>query len=339
MVHSRVFYPNVSVLADAARIRVNDEEEVENIDITVVDVRAFCVTAQRKLTQHTSNSRITIGIGTSGTPWLVGTGALIADVNVFHFCGLEPGDYVLNESVSLMNQSSASFGMESLSIDKSNVVLEEPPLSPAQKLTGQLKVEDGQLVTQMPQAAKIWLDPVDRLPFADEDVFGVSAIDGQVSFNRLFPGKYSVRVDGLSSGYYVSEISADGKDGLRQPIESQSKDFRVVVRSDGPSVTGSVSCEQPEDGAAFTTVTVVLIGGDDTGVEIFRSQRTDQGGSFQFVSGLPPGKYKIIALTGLGPDDDKDTQIMRKFMTEATELNLKPAESQTIRLKPVKALL
>jgi hypothetical protein len=338
MVHARTFYPNAQTLNDAARLRVGEEQDIQNIDIAARDVRGYCVTAARDPEQDARNLT-TVSVGTSGIPSFLGTGALTASTRTFHFCGLEPGDYVVDETVSAADRTSAWFGMETVVIDKSNVTLGTLSLTRAQQLSGQLVIEQGQLRSQPPQSGKVWLDPVDRLPFADEDVFGVPVTDGKILFKRLYPGQYRLHVNDLSPGYYVSEISADGRDGLHQPISSQAKELKIVVRLDGPSLAGSVLSHQPDEDAALTTVTVILMSSDDSGASIFQSQRTDQSGTFQFPSGLPPGRYKIIALTGLGPDDGKDITVVSRFMTAATDLELKPSDSEKVQLKPIKAIL
>jgi hypothetical protein len=62
------------------------------------------------------------------------------------------------------------------------------------------------------------------------------------------------------------------------------------------------------------------------------SQQSDQGGRFQFNSGLPPGDYKLAALTGLVDGEAQDPDFVKANLSDAAEVSLAAKGSQSLTL-------
>ena len=67
-----------------------------------------------------------------------------------------------------------------------------------------------------------------------------------------------------------------------------------------------------------------------------RSTRVDQAGRFSFDN-LAPGKFNLLALSGLSPDDAENPLAINRFALQAKKLDLAPYSSQQVELHPIPA--
>jgi Carboxypeptidase regulatory-like domain len=334
-VYTRVFYPGVPTIADAAKVPLEDEEQMSNIDLSVRTVKGYCVTASLPDSlQGDSNIGIDLAERTSQTELALGTGVLNSAKH-FHFCGVPPGDYALRATIAPSERTTQWFGMQPFTVEKTDIKLDAMPLDEPQKLLGQVMVDKQQLVQRLPTTIRLGLEPVDRLPFADEDVFDPQVdSNGRINIRRLYSGEYWIKVTGLSPGYYVSDVSTGSRDGLQQPIQVGTGELKITVRSDGPSLSGKITTVD-NNGPDLKAAVVVLMSSSDLYGTSIQTASTDQNGQFEFLSGISPGAFKLLALSGLGPDDAKDPAVVSRYLSKATEIDLKPSTSQTIELHPI----
>lgn len=223
-------------------------------------------------------------------------------------------------------------GWEQVTVDKHHVLAPEISLEKAREMQGRIVVDEGQLIHQQPALIGLQMEPVDRLPFADEDLIPVLEQDGHFVFHKLFQGKYWVNVTQISPGYYVSAISSGSRDGLTEPVQLGDGDLTVTVRSDGPLLSGTVTTENGRELRGRTVV--MLSSADRTKLTVIRSAPVDQNGRFSFDN-IPPGKFAIVALSGVNSDDVGSPTLFSQFSSQAKELDLPPHSNQQIEIHPI----
>ncbi len=328
---ARAFYSASPTLDGASKIPVEEGQQVTGIDIAMRTVNGYCITGSLP-TWLVGGGAVTVTLSESGssTELWIGTGRIKA-TRRFHFCGVPSGDYVLSAVLSPSERKTSWVASEAITVDKGNVTAEPLSFEQARELRGHILVDKGQLIAQRPPEVGVRLEPVDRLPFADEDTTPTFGNSGHFVFHRLYLGRYWVNITSISPGYYVSSISTGRHDGLREPIDIDEGDLVITVRSDAPSLAGTVT---NEDGSDLTPVTTVALIDDSSSIGPVRTAHVDQTGRFSFDN-LAPGSYSIVALSGLPPDQAEDPSIIRQFTSQARQLSLGPYTSQEVQLHPI----
>lgn len=335
-VYARSFYSDADSLADAIPISLEDEQQLTGIEIRARKTSGYCITASLpesvpKGTEVTA----TLVRGASPSEPNVGTGVLNY-AGVISFCGVPSGDYIFYASLVNAQGTINRIGVEPVSVDKRNIRAVALSLEESKELRGQIITGDGQPIDQHLPSIGLRLEPVDRWPFAGEDVTPrVDYTRGTFSFPRVYPGKYWVDVTRISSGFYVSRISAGRRDAIREPIQAGDGDLNIVVRSDGPSLSGTVTSDS--GGELPASVIVVLKATSSPNTTPIRSTHIDQAGQFSFDN-LAPGKYELLALSDLNSEDAENPLVINQFSTKAIELDLMPHSAQRVELHPIPAL-
>jgi len=113
----------------------------------------------------------------------------------------------------------------------------------------------------------------------------------------------------------------------RDPIRP-GDDLTITLLSDGPVINGNAV---DKDNGPVHDATVILIP-KDQGTGSVVSVRSDQNGRFQIQSGVAPGDYSIVALTGLFEGEEQNPEFLSDQATRATRLVLGAKESAAITL-------
>ena len=100
-----------------------------------------------------------------------------------------------------------------------------------------------------------------------------------------------------------------------------------MLGADGPAIAGNAV---DKDNQPVHDAIVILTSKDAPPILI--SQQSDQDGRFQFNSGLPPGDYKLAALTGLVDGEAQDPEFVKTNLSDATEVTLASKGSQSVTL-------
>lgn len=333
LVYARSFYPDGGSLAQAAGISLDNEQDLTGVDVRMRKTTGYCVTASLP-GSASREGKVVVVLQSVGSPTQssLGTGS-IGYAKQFYFCGVPSGDYVVFAIIASTALATNWVASEHLTVDKGNVNTGALALEQALQLKGQVVVEKGQLMNQ-PPIIGLQLEPVDRWRFGNEDVDARSETSGSITFNQLYSGDYWVDVMSISPGYYVSQISAGPRDGIRGPIQVGDGDLTVTVRSDGASVSGIVSGEGGSEQPA--PVFVILAPSSTLSHALIQSTRIDQSGKFSF-NNVPPGKFNIVAVLGSSPEDADNPAIVNHFASQAREIDLAPYSSNHVELQPVQA--
>jgi hypothetical protein len=137
---------------------------------------------------------------------------------------------------------------------------------------------------------------------------------------------------GLPLGYYVKEATYGKQNLLRQPWAPGSEEIRIVLGSDGASVSGRVVDENNEPVSDATVVLVPKRSAEEHGDVRIAAQPTDQNGQFQFASQVIPGDYLIVAVDGLSRDYAEDPKVVGPYLSEAIGISIGSRATQSVNL-------
>lgn len=333
-IYARSFYPDGKSIEQAVGIPVDNEQDLTDISILMRKTNGYCVTASLPAPASREAQAI-VALQDAGAPSesSVGTGS-IGSANRFHFCGVPSGDYVLFAIIASDPLTTSWVASERVTVDKRDVNAGTLALEQARELKGWIVVDKGQLINQRPPSAELQLEPLDRWRFGNEDVHTKSQSSGAFTFHSLYSGEYWVEVTNISPGYYVSQISAGPRDGLRGPIQVGQGDLIVTVRSDGASISGVV---RADDGSELpASIAVVLAPNSTLNQASIQSTRTDQAGRFS-LNNIPPGKFNLIAVHGLSPEEVENPLVINRIASQGKEVDLAPHSSQRVELHSLQA--
>jgi hypothetical protein len=103
----------------------------------------------------------------------------------------------------------------------------------------------------------------------------------------------------------------------------------ISVACDGPVVTGQAV---NNENVPIPDATVILAPVADTWRRSFVSAHSDKNGRFLLESGVPPGEYAVMALTGLYDGEDQSPEFARDQTSRSTRVALGPRESKSVSL-------
>lgn len=333
-VYAKSYYPSGDSTAQALGIYLNEEQAITDIDIRLRKTNGYCVSASLSDSAPRGQGLI-VALLRAGTPSesMVGTGN-IGSGGRFYFCGAPSGDYTLFAMTPTAQGAASWVASEHVTVDKRDVNAGVLALEQARELKGEVVVDKGQLMNQQRPSVSLQLEPVDRWPLANEDIYTKSEPSGAFTFHRLYSGEYWVDVTSISPGYYVSQMSSGTRDGLRGPIQVGEGDLVITVRSDGASLSGTV---KPEQGAELPMSVVVVLAAHSPAERAYiYATRIDQSGRFSFHN-VPPGKFDLVAVSGLSPEDEGNPSVIGRLSSQAKELDLAPRSSQSVELHAVQA--
>jgi hypothetical protein len=145
-------------------------------------------------------------------------------------------------------------------------------------------------------------------------------------------GRY--RVVANASRGYISSITANGVDLLRQPLVvgpgGASQPIEITLRDDSGSLNGAISMPQgqPEPDAQLIITCIPL--------NISTTASISQTGAFQgrfMMQNLPPGQYLVIASPNPTPNlDYLNPGLLSRLQSRGTTVTLAPGEKQDIQV-------
>ena len=322
----QTFYPNATSVDNAAPIYLNRAEQREGVDLIMGQAVTFCVTAMPRFELGNllgASWRISYR---DGGAFAMGNGSLKPGEDLA-VCRLPPGSYDL-WIMTFTSDRITGFISQTFIIGNRNVAIGELYPNPPIPLRGKVIVADAPTDNPAP-ALSIEVGSLNRrqLHFFAEGNFGLSNSKGEFSIPDLFADDYElVAVRHLPPGFYVKALTQAGRDVTRESIRP-GDDLTITILSDGPVISGkAVDKDTPVHDA-----TVILIP-KDQGIGSVVSVRSDQNGRFQIQSGIAPGDYSIVALTGLFGNENQNPEFLRDQMTRATTLALDKKETKVVTL-------
>jgi hypothetical protein len=168
----------------------------------------------------------------------------------------------------------------------------------------------------------------------------VSPVGYGVASDRLRPegfpaGEYWAWL-GKPVGWAITSVSYNGVDILHTPIDVEASESTVYVTiTSRPGMIAGIvrdADQKPVDGAAVALLPQPLPATMDTfDPTALTVQEADPSGRFRF-SGLAPGKYKAVALTGPDRERAHDLAFLRDRMSYSGLIDLDFGQTATVEL-------
>jgi protocatechuate 3,4-dioxygenase beta subunit len=160
--------------------------------------------------------------------------------------------------------------------------------------------------------------------------------DGSFTLTEVADGSYSIHAFSQCRECYLESATANGIDLLEQGVLVGSGNaptsIDLVYSSNTGKASGTVTRadDLPVPGAY-----VVLVKDNDPRAEDdqrFQTTTTDQYGKFE-ISGIPPGRYKAIALAKGDSDSYTDPDFIKPYAAKADSVDVRTGSTASLQLK------
>jgi hypothetical protein len=336
-VPARVFYPNVTSLEAASPIFLRDSEQRRGIDLEIPMVPAFCA---RGMITHDSRTARTTTPNTAISVYIpsIGVSALTAhgEVNItqpFEICGLQAGDYeVLVLSWSDNKRDVAFQGRSAISIvDKDLEMMDDIDLQKGRSLGAKVVLSDEQSDDPLPSGLTLRLEPISRARYLNETLDCSIVLTGPVrecEFSNLYDDQYFL-TELVPEGTYVTGATLSGDDIRHKSFVPSAGELRVVLASDGATLSGQVVDKEDH---SVPNASVILVPRDWSDRDPVALVNSDQHGMFRISRGIGPGEYRILSVIGLAEGEAEAPDTIKRLLSQATAVSFSSHETKTILL-------
>ncbi|HTQ57013.1 MAG TPA: carboxypeptidase regulatory-like domain-containing protein [Bryobacteraceae bacterium] len=326
----KMFYSNADSLEAATPIRVQPGQQAEGLDMRLRSVETFCFDATVRANNTTMSIRETPESG----------GAFIgrADVKAgqaFQMCGLPAAQYRL--TIWSRNQAEATpagkvvaFSRTDFAITDRDVSLGVLPAMPVIQLTGAVAVAGASTAPRFLSDLTAKLAPLEDRPISVSGTAAHVGPSGAFEFQSVFSDLYRLRLTGLPQGYYVKQLTQNGRDIPLTGLRPEAGPISILLGSDGAIVEGRVT--DKEDLPVHDAVVALMPKDAQDGARVL-SQPSSQDGGFAFSTDVAPGEYHIAAFTGLAEGEEQNTDFVRAHLGDAQEITLAPGSNQRLALQ------
>lgn len=329
------FHVNSDSVDGATPVRVSTGEQRSGVDIILNKVNTFCVYATVAEVPgagaHQSAAFQIYQMMGESFP-TIASGKVILGEEI-ELCGIPPGFYKVvattgnqDPVTDVQNYKTTGFTETEFVVSKREVDLKTLFPRPGIPIGGIVKLDGRRDDQPLPTGLSVILDQQARPIYAGEDRLRRPNDIGEFLFESVLVDDYRLRVTGLPNGHYIREATQNGRDALRESVSPGRGDIRIVIAPDGPTVGGqTVDAEnQPVSDA------IVILMSDDQKFAV--TQQSDQKGQFQFSSGVAPGKYRLLALTGVFEGEEQSPDVVGANLRYAADLDLSPQTTKTINI-------
>jgi len=332
---ARTYYMNSASLDAATAIFLRPGENREGLDLVLGSTSTYCVfgTFAGAVTSGPGVSTQSLKLGElmPGGILVLARGNPISGED-FEICGVPPGSYSAEITVwgdtkrpGVRESARASFTLADRDVELG--VLQSMPNA---RLQGQVSLPDQPSTEGLPEGISVVLRSKERPSFyLGEEMWGKVQRDGKFILPSLLSDDYVLRVAGLPRGFYLRSAEQAGRDALRDAIRPGAGELRIGLATDGSTVTGQAVNRENQPVA---DAVVMLAAKEASGGERIQSQQSDQQGQFRFDDSLAPGRYLMVALTGLYVGENQDPDLFRAHRSHATEVTLSSKESRAVTL-------
>jgi protocatechuate 3,4-dioxygenase beta subunit len=327
--HPPVYYPGVTRREEAEKIRLSAGQETR-LDISLRAEKTVTVSGRVLDIKGKPAAQTTVLLRSQNLEAMLSSlrNAAVTDAQgKFEIKGVMPGSYTATATSTL--DLKGLWAEQPLEVAGEDVAGIQLQLSGGVKLSGKLlpgAAGDVDLTTM-----SIFLAPPGGLEHS-----GLADVkkDGDFSFPDLRSTTYSLLVNNVPDGWYVSSASFGGdnvlENGLRLSDGIGARTLDITVKPGAGQVDGIViKGDDPVPGA---TVKLLPEHASPYRQDLSRTAPTDQRGRF-IIKNVVPGSYRLLAVAGKDDGDDDDDS--PEDSSSGTSLALAEKESKTVQLKLV----
>lgn len=334
LVDAPIYYPSTPYADRAEKLTLGDGEERLGVDIDI-----------RRVPTVTVSGHVTSPIGAmlpntlvimtrqdpSGAPVdtvvSLDTQRRPDDSGAFRYNGVTPGTYRLTARAAAPGGTSPQtpsdemlWALADIAVGDADVTDVDLPLQPALHVAGRV-VFDNHGLTPPADLSNV------RLTLSDatgaSTLLNTSSVrpDGSFSIGRLLPGSYHLTSSLAASGWWLRSLTMAGRELLDLPVTiapTTNIDAAVLTFTDQHTeLTGKL---QTAASVAAPHYFMVVFSEDPAfwtrGSRRVRFTRPSSDGRFS-IRDLPPGTYRLAALTDLDPDDLRDSAFIASLHVQA----------------------
>lgn len=322
--------------ATGATVEVRDGEEHSGFDITMEKEPVYCVAFRPDSAELGPVPDLRVNL--LATEWIGARGPVVANEQVpagqdSYLCGLPSGEYRFNFLAMIRlagNQPRGlGFAHTSVTIDRRHVELTAPPIAPLTQLSGRVSVRNAQPGAPAPGGMRVVLALRNRGMHPNDVLLAHVGADGSFALRGVYPDSYGLRLENLPEGHYVVHADQNGVDLRVHDVRTGAGDIGIEIDPAGPVLSGRVLAGDREP-APLPEATVFLMSRNGGGVYIAQA---DQSGTYSFMSGIPPGDYRVAAAADLAEPLRRDPRAAAQYRSSAIEVTLPEGARKSIDLK------
>jgi hypothetical protein len=162
--------------------------------------------------------------------------------------------------------------------------------------------------------------------------------NGMFQLRDVPPGRYQLIAAPLPAGHSLKSAIFGGRDVLDSLLEVRPNEDLAGVVTISPRLTEIAGSVVDSAGRALTDYTIVVFAADaqywTPRSRRIQATRPSSDGRYA-VQGLPPGSYRLVAITDPEPGQWFDPSFLRKLTAESTVVNVADGERkvQDLRLE------
>jgi len=326
----KMFYSNADSLEAATPVQVLPGQQAEGLDIRFRGVETFCFDAAVQANRTTMSIRETPESGGA----FIGRADLKAG-QAFQMCGLPAAQYRLtiwsrNEAEGTPAGKVVAFSRTDFAITDRDVSLGVLPVTPTVRLTGVVAVAGASMPPRLLSDLKARLAPASDRPIYVSGTAAEVGPSGAFEFQSVLSDLYRLRLIGLPRGYYVKQLTQNGRDISLTGLRPEAGPISILLGSDGALVEGRAT---DKDDLPVRDAVVALVPKEARDGAQVLSQPTGQDGGFAFSTDVAPGEYHIAAFTGLAEGEAQNIDFVRAHLSAAQEITLAPGPNHPVVLQ------
>ena len=352
--YAAVYYPGTPQAANAQAVKVGISQEQLGIDFQLQRVSLSRVTGTLMVPSGVSPQNVQVRLIEPGAlgPIMQQFSARPNPQGVFTFNAVPPGQYQLSATAAMpvnrtpmpagapaeMMQAKAEMEAQMAGGGRrlwaaadltvggdftSNIAL---TLQEGMTITGGVSF-DGTAAQPQLNRIRLTLGPLGQAmqSMGANTITATADANGRFTFIGVAPGQYRIRASG-ATGWTMKGVIADGKDTLDFPLEVKPgenvSNVNVEFTDKFTDLKGTI---QSPLGQPTSDFTVIIFPVDSRywvplGRRI-RSARPSTDGKFSF-NGLPPGDYRIAAVTDVEPGGWNDPALLQQLMNASLPVRL-----------------
>jgi len=361
--YAPVFYPGTTQLAGARAIRVGIAEEQLGIDFALQRVALTTVTGQVIVPSGQSPTTVQVRLlQAEGSALGLGQQSVRpTQTGTFTFRSVVPGQYTVFALATVSEprgpnavpvnvgewESSPQPGLQrriwaqsDLFVDGNTPSVVSLTMREGMPVSGNISFVGSAPQPANPQRVRVSMTPLGQVLQA-LGIGNLSAMvdaGGRFTINGVIPGKYRVTASG-AQGWSLKTVIANGIDVMDFPLEiAPDTNVSAVTVQFGDRNTDLKGVLTDAMGAATADYSVVIFPEDQRYwvpyARRMRSTRPATDGKFAFV-GLPPGEYRIAAVTDVETGEWLDPEFLRQLLPASISVRLADGQqvTQDIRVR------